>query len=145
MTDIEHERYRLNLENIAKETKFLAVTRFLASRLLGNPYMSVEEFLTALTPDDLSLLLDVCEHAMSLDEDEEHEVTRIDELVLISNMLALGEGLDNADLDTAMNRTNQLSVFLTLESLKRKGLAKLYYENMSFGEDFNDKVIAEKP
>ena len=141
MTDFEQERFQLNLDRIAAEPSFLAVTRFLAKRLLDNPYITIEEFLVTLSNEDLKIIQAVCEHVMHEDEDEQ---TRVEELILIANMLALGEGLDNANLDIVVERANQLSMFITLESLKRKGLVKLIYENMSFGEDMGDKPIVEK-
>jgi hypothetical protein len=33
---------------------------------------------------------------------------------------------------------------MVIESLKRKGLVKVYYENISFGDDMGEKIIVEK-
>ena len=35
-------------------------------------------------------------------------------------------------------------IMVTMENLYRKGLIKLYHENMSFGEDSEKRVIVEK-
>jgi hypothetical protein len=60
-------------------------------------------------------------------------------------MLATAEGLDSAnDLQVFIDRSNQLTGFIIIESLKRKGLVRVYYENMSFGEEHGDKVVVEK-
>jgi len=37
-----------------------------------------------------------------------------------------------------------LVMFLTIESLSRKGLVKVHHNNMSFHEDCMDKIIVEK-
>jgi hypothetical protein len=70
---------------------------------------------------------------------------RLDDILIISEMLATAEGLDGAaDLDVFIDRSNQLTGFIIIESLKRKGLVKVYYENMSFGEELGDKVVVER-
>lgn len=132
----ENKPYYVNFKRVAEQSDFLAITKFLAMRLMDNPYIKVSDFLQQLSNEDLQTLLEIS-------DDEENE--RLEEVILISEMLAVGEGLDSANAEVSMERTNQFAVFLVLESLKRKGLVKLHYENMSFGEDFKDKVIAEKP
>lgn len=132
----ENKPYYVNFKRVAEQSDFLAITKFLAMRLMDNPYIKVSDFLQELSNEDLQTLLEIS-------DDEENE--RLEEVILISEMLAVGEGLDSANAEVSLERTNQFAVFLVLESLKRKGLVKLHYENMSFGEDFKDKVIAEKP
>lgn len=127
---------QLNFDKIATYKEFLSVTRMLAIDMMKNPYMTPSDFIKSLSDEELQNLIEIS-------DDEEHE--RIDEIMLISEMLATGEGLAPANLDMATERVNQFCVFLVLESLFRKGLVKLKYENMSFGEDYKDKIIAEKP
>ena len=144
MTDMNQEpRYHVNLHKVVEQTEFLAVTRLLAISIMKNPYMRVCDFVKSLSNDDLQILMDVYEEGLSAEIDEDID-NRLEEFILIAEMLALAEGLDGPTADDTMKRTNQLSVFLTLESLKRKDLIKLHYENMSFGEDFDNKIIAEK-
>lgn len=126
---------QLNYDKIAMHKEFLSITRMLAVDMMKNPYITPADFLKALSNEELQTLLEIS-------DDEEHE--RMDEIMLISEMLAKGEGLESATLDSATERVNQFSVFLVLESLFRKGLVKLKYENMSFGEEYKDKIIAEK-
>ena len=86
-----------------------------------------------LSTDDLNAL-------MEMGENQE-----IDELILISEMLAVGEGLENSEDDeTVMKRIGLLYNFLLVESLGRKKKIKIYRENMSFGDDYEQKAIAEK-
>jgi hypothetical protein len=42
------------------------------------------------------------------------------------------------------DRANQLISFLIIVSLERKGLVKVHYENMSFGDDMGDKIVVER-
>jgi predicted house-cleaning noncanonical NTP pyrophosphatase (MazG superfamily) len=126
---------QLNYDKIVKHKQFLSVTRMLAVDIMKNPYMTPADFLKALSNEELETL-------MEISDDDEHE--RMDEIMLISEMLATAEGLPAANLDVATERVNQFCVFLVLESLSRKELVNVKYENMSFGEDYKDAIIAEK-
>jgi predicted house-cleaning noncanonical NTP pyrophosphatase (MazG superfamily) len=126
---------QLNYDKIVKHKEFLSVTRMLAVDIMKNPYMTPADFLKALSNEELETL-------MEISDDDEHE--RMDEIMLISEMLATAEGLPAANLDVATQRVNQFCVFLVLESLSRKELVNVKYENMSFGEDYKDAIIAEK-
>ena len=127
---------QLNYDKIAEHKGFLSITRMLAIDMMKNPYITPADFLKRLSEEELQTLIEIS-------DDEEHE--RMDEVMLISEMLATGEGLAPANLDVATERVNQFCVFLVLETLSRKELVKVKYENMSFGEDYKDKIIAEKP
>ena len=70
---------------------------------------------------------------------------RLGEILLISEMLATGEGLEQSqDADGVTLRMNAFCAFLAIEGLSRKGLVKVYHENISFGEDFGNKIVVEK-
>ena len=126
---------QLNYDKIVKHKEFLSVTRMLAVDMMKNPYMTPADFLKALSDEELQTL-------MEISDDDEHE--RMDEIMLISEMLATAEGLPAANLDVATERVNQFCVFLVLESLSRRELVNVKYENMSFGEHYKDAIIAEK-
>jgi predicted house-cleaning noncanonical NTP pyrophosphatase (MazG superfamily) len=126
---------QLNYDKIVKHKEFLSITRMLAVDIMKNPYMTPADFLKALSNEELETL-------MEISDDDEHE--RMDEIMLISEMLATAEGLPAANLDVATQRVNQFCVFLVLESLSRKELVNVKYENMSFGDDYKDAIIAEK-
>lgn len=131
----ENEKFSVNFAKVVEQKDFLEVTRLLASNMMSVPYITIGDFLQSISDDSLEKLIEISD-----DPDQE----RFEELVLISEMLATGEGLESANMELSTERTNQLCVFLVLESLKRKNLVKLHYHNMSFGEDFKDKIIAEK-
>lgn len=132
----EDQTFSVNYAKVAGEKSLLSVTRLLASDLLTNPYMTIGDFLKGLNASDLELLVNV------IDEGTEH--SNFEDLLLIAEMLANAEGLENGTLDVFTERTNQLTTFIVCESLYRKGLVKLHHENMSFGEDMKDKVIVER-
>ena len=130
--------FSVRYEKVAQSKDMLDVTRLLAFDLITNPYMSVGEFLKNLSDSNLEILMDLVE------EDEDKVGSRYAELLLIAEMLARAEGEDEGDIDILTSRTNAFTSFLVIESLARKGLVKVYRENMSFGEDMKDKVIVER-
>lgn len=125
--------YTVNYAEVLKAKDVLSVTKLLASQLMQTPYMTVGDFLQTVVDADLETLID----------DEENK--RLSDHLLISEMLATAEGLDSSkDFAQFKDRATQLLGFLIVESLKRKGLVKVYYENMSFDESLGDKIIVEK-
>lgn len=125
--------YTVNYAEVLKAKDVLSVTKLLATQLMQNPYMTVGDFLKSIPDGDLMTLID------------EEGDKRLSDHLLISEMLATAEGLDSSkDLEEFRGRSAQLLGFLIIESLKRKGLVKAYYENMSFDESLGDKIIVEK-
>lgn len=132
----DSEKFTLVYENIIKAKDLMPITRALALDLSNAGYISVGDFLRDMNDNDLVNLLDIS-------EDEERE--EYSQILLISEMLATGEGLSPSDnSEEFANRMTQLIMLLAIESLHRKGLVKVYRENMSFGSDMADKVIVEK-
>ena len=123
-------------DRVMKEKDFLPLTRTLAMDLSEAGYMRPGDFLLALSDTDVDTLLKIA-------EDEENQ--RFEEIVLISEMLATGEGLEQSQgYEEVTQRINSFCSFLAIEGLSRKGLVKVYHENISFGEDFGNKIIVEK-
>jgi hypothetical protein len=67
------------------------------------------------------------------------------DLLLMAEMLVRAEGLNGSDSSEAMNiHLKKFITFLAIEGLYRKGLVRVFRENMSFGEDMEERVIVEK-
>lgn len=133
------EGFAVNLPEVIKTGHFLAATRLLAAQLMNNPYMSVGDFFKNLSDIDLQNMVECT------DKNEDEEESRVDEMILIAEMLATAEGLPSStDYEELTKRTSQFQTMIALESLYRKKLIKLYRENMSFGEDMGNKIIAER-
>jgi hypothetical protein len=47
-------------------------------------------------------------------------------------------------IEDITENVNYFGVCITCVSLARKGLVRVYYDNMSFGRDHGDKVLVEK-
>jgi hypothetical protein len=131
----EFNGYIVNIPEVVKDKKSLYLTRLLAAQIRDDNYMTVGEFFKNLGDNDVEQLLEYS----NMDTDKQ-----VEQLLIITMMLITAEGLDNAnDMETARKHLSQLVSFIALESLYRKGLIKLYHENMSFDESEN-KIVAEK-
>ena len=134
--EFDYEGFHLNFEAIAKNKQALAVTRLLATNLMTNGYVHVGNFIKELSDADLKALT----HNAEDDAENQYE-----DLMLVSEMLATGEGCESSSSDEQFEeRTNQLLNYLVIESLHRKGLVKCYHENLSFNDDMGDKIVVEK-
>lgn len=131
----EEDKYSINFERVLYEESFLPVTRLLAANLIKQQYMSVGDFIKTLNSDTLEQLNDIS-------EDEEHP--NFDQIVLITEMLSAAEGTNTSGVSEAHQRVNLFTTWLVLESLKRKGLVRIFYENISFGEDMSEKIVVQK-
>lgn len=142
MDDFEDmEGLQINYDKIVADREMLTVTRLLAAHLCYNPYMTVGDFVKALSNEDLDVLMDVAE---GMDKEDFQSAPRLEELVLITEMLVRAEGLITSDSDALVARINAFCTFLALEGLFRKGMVKLYHNHMSFGEDMGQKILVEK-
>ena len=111
----------------------MAVTKLLALRMSENPYIVVGDYIKSISDSDIQSLVDAI---------EKHEFS---DVILMSEMLATGEGCDQSkDFDEFQNRADQLVSILMVESLARKGLVKSHPENYSFHDDMAKKIVAEK-
>jgi hypothetical protein len=126
----------INYQRIVDEKSLLSITRLLAIDMMKNPYIRVGDFLKNLSDIDLNVMLDI------IDAGEEHE--NFSDLILIAEMLATGEGLEQGSLDVVHSRINQFLTLITCESLYRRGMIKVHHENMSFGDDMANAIVASK-
>lgn len=133
--DTPEAQYSVNLDKVAGATDMLAVTRLLAAQLQANPYTTVGDFLKGISNEDLETLIDASE-----DEEGEH----FPELIIIAEMLAVGEGVYVRNLEAVTERLNYMRTLLIIESLHRKKMIRAVHANMSFGEDAKHKIVAEK-
>lgn len=134
--DDDKETYTLNYSKIVSEKGLLSMTRLLASDLSVNPYLTIGDFLKNLSDGDVEQLIKI------IDDGEKHK--NFEDLMLISGMLSAAEGQAAETIEDYQKCTNMLMTFVVCESLFRKGLIKLHRENMSFGDDMQHKLVAEK-
>jgi hypothetical protein len=137
-----NNEFLISFKNVSEDNTMLPTTRLLAVDITKNGYINVGDFFKNMPESDLQSYLHMVEEIHNENADAGAEV------LLLSEMLAIGEGLENGLNATEMQpmqaRMGQLIMFLSCESLARKGLVKLYRENMSFGDDIGNKPFVEK-
>jgi hypothetical protein len=137
-----NNEFLISFKNVCEDNTMLPTTRLLAVDITKNGYINVGDFFKNMPESDLQSYLHMVEEIHNENADAGAEV------LLLSEMLAIGEGLENGLNATEMQpmqaRMGQLIMFLSCESLARKGLVKLYRENMSFGDDIGNKPFVEK-
>lgn len=128
----DYNTYFINLEKIQEYPNILAVTKLLALKLQKNPYMKVGNFLKNLSDADLKTLISI-----------EQNDSEMEDILMMSFLLARAEGVENGTTDLITTHVNMLQGYITMESLYRKGLIEFYHDNLSFGEEASDKIIAK--
>ena len=134
------DQFQIVYDRIVADITMLPATRLLASKLQNNPYLTVKDFLEGLADEEVFDLLEVADQMMHEDEECKHG----QDLLLISEMLVRAEGLISSNEKELTQRTNALCSFIACEGLARRGLVKIYRQNMSFGEEMHTKVIVER-
>ena len=135
---IDFENSHPNMEKIIDAEGLLPVTKSVAKMLMRNPYTSLGKFFTKLSDENLEVLMEIVEEG-----DSEFNVG-IEDIVLMTEMLSRAEGVPSGSIEEITENVNYFGVCVTCVSLARKGLVRVYYDNMSFGKDYGDKVIVER-
>ena len=116
----------------------------LAADLKANPYTTVGQFLKNISNADLKILNDIVESHSGIEAEDEVTDPALADIVLIAEMLGRAEDLVSENDEDLMHRVNQFMVMITCENLARKGLVKVYHENMSFGDDAGHRIVVKK-
>lgn len=126
------------MDKVAKSTNYPAVLRLLARDVMeGSSYFSVGRWLQQLSLFDL-------EHFITLTDDLNDEPENggiVEMFILLSQMLANAEGMEIEE-DSLVERVNLLVVYLSCESLYRKGMVEFDRTCCTFAEDKSGRSIA---
>lgn len=133
-----NDGFSVNCAEVVKSRDCLAVTRLLAADLMAKPYLKVGDWIKNVSDADLQTLVEGA-------EPDESDEFKLEDLMLISMMLRQAEGLEPIKDDNGFrDACGQLVTLLVIESLYRKGLVRVFHDNMSFGDDMGDKIVVEK-
>lgn len=121
----------INLQVVAGHEETHPVIRRMAQMILdGGGYASIGDIMNQINPEEMDQLLELCES-----EDGEQDV------VLGTLILSHSEGVFPQTLDELSRYTGAFRIMVGGMTLVNQGLAKVYLENMSFGEDMAEKVV----
>jgi len=135
---MDFENSHPNMEKIIDAEGLLPVTKSVAKMLMRNPYISLGRFFEKLSDENLQALLEIIEEGDSEFNDG------MEDIVLMTEMLSRAEGVPSQCIEDITENVNYFGACVTCVSLARKGLVRVYYDNMSFGTDQGDKVLVEK-
>jgi len=131
---------QLNYGNIAMAEWLCPTIRLAALDLQKNPYIAVGDWFQKQSNNSIAELQHMAEVTYENPENEE-----IKQLMLLTMMLAAAEGSDNiGDMDHLQKQLSKMVMLITVVSLQRKGLVRVFYENLTLGADMDDAKIAEK-
>ena len=136
--DIDFENSHPCMDKIIESNKILPVTKSVAKMLMRNPYTSLGKFFKKLSDENLQALSEIIEEGDS----EFNE--GMEDIVLMTEMLSRAEGVPSQCIEDITENVNYFGACITCVSLARKGLVRVYYDNMSFGKDHGDKVLVER-
>jgi hypothetical protein len=126
------------MEKIIESDKLLPVTKSVAKMLMRNPYTSLGKFFTKLSDENLEILMEI------IDEGNSEFNDGLEDVVLMTEMLSRAEGVPSGSIEEITENVNYFGMCVACVSLARKGLVRVYYDNMSFGKDQGDQIIVEK-
>jgi len=135
---IDFENSHPDMEKIIESDKLLPVTKSVAKMLMRNPYTSLGKFFRKLSDENLQVLMEI------IDEGDSEFNERMEDIVLMTEMLSRAEGVPTESVEEITENVNYFGACVTCVSLARKGLVRVYYENMSFGTDQGEKVLVER-
>ena len=135
---IDFENSHPDMEKIIESDKLLPVTKSVAKMLMRNPYTSLGRFFKKLSNENLEILMEI------IDEGDSEFNERMEDIVLMTEMLSRAEGVPSQSIEEITENVNYFGACVTCVSLARKGLVRVYYENMSFGTDQGEKVLVER-
>ena len=135
---IDFENSHPCMEKIIESDKLLPVTKSVAKMLLRNPYTSLGKFFKKLSDENLQVLMEI------IDEGDSEFNDGMEDVVLMTEMLSRAEGVPSQSIEDITENVNYFGACVTCVSLARKGLVRVYYDNMSFGTDQGEKILVEK-
>jgi len=135
---IDFENSHPCMEKIIESDKLLPVTKSVAKMLMRNPYISLGKFFKKLSDENLQVLSEIIEEGDSEFNDG------MEDIILMTEMLSRAEGVPSQCIEDITENVNYFGACVTCVSLARKGLVRVYYENMSFGTDQGEKVLVER-
>lgn len=141
--EFKDDGYNLNYGNIAQAEWLCPTIRLTALDLQKNPYISVGEWFQKLNDNSLRELQEIAENAFENPDHPDNE--DIEQMMILAMMLASAEGTDDiGNMEHMKKQLSKIVMLVTLVSLERKGLVRIWYENMTLGADMEGVPLVEK-
>ena len=134
---------QLNYGNIAMAEWLCPTIRLTALDLQKQPYITLGDWFQKQSDNSIRELQQLAENAYEDPDSPDNE--DIEQMMILTMMLAAAEGTDDlGDMNNLRHQLSKLIMTITVVSLGRKGLVRVFYENLTLGHDMDDAKIAEK-
>lgn len=129
--------FGVDYQTISTSAKLSSITKSLAKDILNNAYVTPGSWFKSLSDSDVDALMEMVDI-----EDEESE--EMAELMLLTLMLTSAEGVELSSYEDVSKSIGAMRMLTATVSLARKGLVDVFYENISFGSDAHNLIVAKK-
>lgn len=126
--------YSIDFLKVLEDDRFSALTKATVRTLMRHPYMQLGDFFKNLSSNDVAVLSIMVELSKTDDD-------ILSDLLILTEVLSRAEGADPVCAQDTYENLNYFCTLITCESLCRKGLVDIKYENMSFGRDVQEEVV----
>ena len=141
--EFKDDGYNLNYGNIAQAEWLCPTIRLTALDLQKQPYITLGDWFQKQSDNSIRELQQLAENAYEDPDSPDNE--DIEQMMILTMMLAAAEGTDDlGDMNNLRHQLSKLIMTITVVSLGRKGLVRVFYENLTLGHDMDDAKIAEK-
>lgn len=124
---------RVNLEVVKNSKEPSKIVTSLANTLSENPYYTVAQFFKDISDSDLESL------SKWLENINDDSLQSTNDFVLLTLMLIYAEGLEAETLDDLYQYVNIFGILVPGVSLSRKGLVRIFWENMTLSLDITEQ------
>jgi hypothetical protein len=141
--EFKDDGYNLNYGNIANAEWLCPTIRLTALDLQKNPYITVGDWFQKLSINSLNELQEIAERAFEDPGNPDNE--DIEQMMILAMMLASAEGTDDiGNMNHMKSQLSKIVMLVTIVALERKGLVRIWYENMTLGADMQGVPLVEK-
>ena len=135
---MDFENSHPDMEKIIKAEGLLPITKSVAKMLMKHQYLSLGKFFKRISDEHLQELMEIID-----DADNEFN-DGMEDIVLMTEMLSRAEGVPSESIEDITENVNYFGACVTCVSLARKGLVRVFYDNMSFGKELGEQTLVEK-
>lgn len=133
-----------NIDRILDSSIAKPVVKKAARKLKQYQYFMPSEYFLKLTRHESEVLGEMAEHITDSELGDDKKGDEYNNLILLSSILAMAEGIYLEDEDAAYHALRSVCVMCIANHLARKGLVACYYDNFTFGPEGLEKVIMER-
>lgn len=136
------DEYTVNIEALLESKDTLSCIKELFRSVQKNGYVTPKKYFESVSDTDLHTLSSLVEQMSSEEASDLEQFEAQEHIMLMTIGFLIGEGTEINE-DTVMSGSSIVVLMVTLESLARKNLVKVYRENWCLSGE-QDKVWVER-